>query len=287
MLSDLQASIVEYVSDPRSGGYGRPLEEVARELSSAGQVFTADEIRGWAAAAQRPAREDDPLGGELDEEKREAALEERFREAAEVVPGASEILGLERFRTAAVVTADISGQGPPPEMADVVGKMLDFLVPEIAAAKWVMVVRRISVPAGGNFALWEVGERVRGESRVLRSTTALYDGQGKLVRLLRWTRPIAGLKERKRGLELPIRQARLAVKADLRAVAQRLVQVALEFRPGRHDRLSQKELAELCDRTKQAISHQRGVIAKNVIEATGGRAGFRGRRNLPGKRGRG
>lgn len=282
-LSDLQASIVEYVSDPRAGGYGRPLEEVARELSSAGQVFTADEIRAWAAAAQRPAREDDPLGGEVDDEKREAALEERFREAAEVVPGASEILGLERFRAAAVMTADFAGQGPPPEMAEVVGKMLDFLVPEIAAARWVMVSRRVSVPAGGGFDVWEVGERMRGESRVLRSTTVLYDGKGKLVRLLRWTRPLSGLKERKRCLELPVRQARLAVKADLRAVAQRLVQVALEFRPGRHDRLSQKELAELCDRTKQAISHQRGVIAKNVIEATGGRAGFRGRRNLRGK----
>ena len=131
-----------------------------------------------------------------------------------------------------------------------------------------------------------MGTKVKGESRVLRSTLVLYDEGGALVRLLRWTRPQpGGLRRKKNGTYLRVQRAQLSMKADLRAIAQRLVQVALEFRPGRHDRLSQKELAVLCDRTKQAISHQRGVIAKNVLAATGGRAGFRGRRNLPARGG--
>ena len=97
-LSDLQASIVDYVMDPRSAGYGRPLEDVAAELSGPGQRFTVEEIRVWMGLAPRPGRDEDPLAGELDEEKREIAMEERWREAAEVVPGAAEIIGVDRFR---------------------------------------------------------------------------------------------------------------------------------------------------------------------------------------------
>jgi len=285
-VNDLQGWIVDYVTDPRSAGFGRPLEDVAAELSSPGQRFTAEEIRVWMGLAPRPGRDEDPLAGELDEEKREIAMEERWREAAEVVPGAAEIIGVDRFRGETVdAVAEFSVGGPAPELAEVVGRMLDFLVPEISAERWVVVDRRICVPVGSRFEVWVCGDRVRGEPNVLRSTLVMWDAEGALQRLFRWTRPKGRLVERKGALELPVRQARLACKADLRAVAQRLVQVALEFRPGRHERLSQKELAELCDRTKQAISHQRGVIAKNVLAATGGRAGCRGRRNLRGKGG--
>jgi len=138
VLTDLQASIVDYVSDSRAGGFGRPLEAVAAELSSPGAPISAADIKGWCALAARPARLDDPLGNEMDEDKRAAMLEERWAVAAESVPGAAELIGMDRFRAAAVVSADLSGAGPPPELAEVVGRMLDFLVPEIAAARWMI-----------------------------------------------------------------------------------------------------------------------------------------------------
>lgn len=280
-LTDLQAAIVDYVTDPRGGGFGRPLAEVARELSSGGQVISAEEIEGWCVVAQGRVREKDPLGGEEDPERREAALEERFREAAEVVPGAADLLGMDRFRAAAAEA--VAGSGGAPEVSEVVGKMLDFLVPEIASTEFVCVWGSVSVPVGGYWKVW-TGEPVPGrrESVVMRSTLAVYDKGGALVGLYRWTRPRGRLQVRKRYQMLCVRKMRPVVSADLRAVAQRMVQVALEFRPGQHDAVSQKQLAELCGRTKQAISHQMKRIGERVIEATGGRAGFRRRRNLGG-----
>lgn len=286
-LSDMQSALAEYAA--QQVRRGRALAEVVVELQRGGCAeVSMDALGGWMKLLGKEVEADDPLAGELDEDRRAARLEELYVEAAESVPGAAELLGVDRLRAAVVCSADlggaaiggVAGLAENESMAEVVRKCLDFLVPEIATERYRIVNRLLTVPHGHRWELWVAGDRVRGESLVMRSTIVFYDDAGAMVRMENFTRPRGRVREQNRTRQLPVRQAQLCVQADLRAVAQRLMQVALEFRPGRHERISQKELADLCDRTKQAISHQRGLFAKRVLVATGGRAGFRGRRNL-------
>jgi len=187
-------------------------------------------------------------------------------------------LGLDRLRTAVVCTADLAG--PPEELVEVLAKALDFLVPELLEETVVLKATAVCIPRGGRWEVWDGGVK-----RVVASTLAIYDAAGLLVALKLMTRPRGKAVVRKGSLMLPVKVGKLALRADLRAISQRLLQFAAEFRPGRHKRVSQMELAEACERTKQAISHQRLLLTRKVAAATGGRGGFRGVRNLRGKGG--
>ncbi len=276
-LTDLQAAIVDYVATQGS----RSLDEIAKELSSPGQVITASDIREWMARVDRPSQPIDPLAREHDEDRRAAITEEMYMRAAETVPGASAILGLERFvREAEEPTETISA-----DASTIVVKLLDFLVPEIASARWEITDSSIYLPAGHRVEQWGPPQRRgrnSGDPLVIATTLAIFGPCGRLVRIMHRTR-IRGkafASRKGNGTITAVCTARLVTHADLDAIAQRVLQTAMEFRPGRHEEMSQKDLAAIVGRTKQALSHQMGLIADKVIEATGGRAGFRRRRNV-------
>jgi hypothetical protein len=279
-LSDLEAALAEYALQQVTER-GLTLEEVCDVLVRGGcPDLSVAKLEGWMKVAGQQLVEDDPLDGERDEARRAEKLEVRLAEAAESIPGAADLLGLDRLRAAVVNTADLSG--PSEDMAAVLVKALDFLVPELMVKAVRIVATRVSIPKGGRWEVWD-----GGESRVMVSTLAIFNAEGDLVALKLRMRPRGPAKMRDRALQLPVRAVQLVRRADLRAIAQRILQYAAEFRPGRHARVSQLELADACDRTKQAISHQRRLLTKKVKVSTQGRAGFRGVRNVKGKGGRG
>jgi hypothetical protein len=277
-LSDLEAALAEYAQQ-QVDDHGRALPDVVAELVRGGcKDLTLERLKGWMAVAGRVVVEEDPLENERDEARRAEKLEARLAEAAESIPGAADLLGLDRLRAAVVVSADLDGKES--DMAAVLVRALDFLVPELMAEALVLQETAVCIPRGGRWEVWDGGVR-----QVLASTLAIFNEEGRLVALRLRTRPRGRLKLLKGSQMLPVRTARLVLKADLRAVAQRLVQVAAEFRSGRHGRVTQQELAQACGRTKQAISNQLRLVTNKVRLASGGRGGFRGVRNLRPKRG--
>jgi hypothetical protein len=279
-LSDLEAALAEYAQQ-QVDDHGRALSEVVAELVRGGcKDLTVEGLKGWMAVAGRVVVEEDPLENERDEVRRAEKLEARLAEAAESIPGASDLLGLDRLRAAVVVSADLDGRES--DMAAVLVKALDFLVPELMAEAVVLKETAVCIPKGGRWEVWDGGVR-----QVMASTLAVFDGEGVLVGLRLRTRPRGGIKFYKGSLMLPVRTARLVLKADLRAVSQRILQLAAEFRSGRHGRVTQLELAQACGRTKQAISNQRRLLTNKIKSASGGRGGFRGVRNLRSKGGAG
>jgi len=277
-LSDLEAALAEYAVQ-QTREHGRDVPSVLAELQRGGCAdLSAERLIGWMEIIMRgPVVEEDPLGGEMDEGRRAEKMEARIMQAAESIPGAGDLLGLDRLRAAVEVTADLSGKSTS-EMSDVLVKALDFLVPELMAEAVVLQTSSVCIPQGGRWEVWDGGVR-----RVMASTLAIYNAAGLLVSLRLRTRPRGKCKLRRGSHMLPVRSAKLVLRADLRAIAQRLLQVSAEFRPGRHGQVSQLELASACNRTKQAISHQRIGITNRVKAATAGRGGFRGVRNLNGK----
>lgn len=273
-LSDLEAALAEYAQQ-QVEDHGRSLPEVVTELVRGGCAdLSVEKLEGWMRVAGRVVVEEDPLEGERDEARRAEKLEARLEAAAESIPGAADLLGLERLRAVVDEAAAVSGRGEE-EMMEVLVQALDFLVPELMEEAVVLQETSVCIPQGGRWEVWDGGVR-----RVMASTLAIFDGDGALVSLRLRTRPKARPKVIHGALMLPVRSARLAMRADLRAVSQRLLQLAAEFRADRHGRVSQVEMAAACGRTKQAISNQRKLVLRKIRVASGGRAGFRGVRNL-------
>lgn len=277
-LSDLEAALAEYAQQ-QVEEHSRSLADVVAELVRGGCVgLSVEKLQGWMEVAGRAVvAEEDPFEGELDEVRRAEKMEVRLSEAAESVPGAADLLGLDRLRAAvAAASSDVGRDG---EMGDVLVRALDFLVPELMEERVIIQATTVAIPKNGRWEVWDGGLR-----RVMASTLAIFDVEGQLVGLRLRTRPRGRVLTFKGGQILPVKTARLALKANLRGVAQRILQIAAEFRPERHGRISQLEMAEACDRTKQAISHQRRGVLQRVRVASSGRAGFRGIRNVRGKK---
>jgi hypothetical protein len=249
-------SISQVVADLRAGPRGMP-------------GLTKTELEHWMRVSVPEAVPDDPFGGERDETRRAERLEQRIAKAAETTPGAAELIGIDRF----IQTED------QPElrelMVEIVRRLLDFLVPELVQDEHRYVHTRIALPSGWTWECWDGGSR-----HVLSSALALHNADGHLSRLYLRTRPRGQVFRCTYSTYIPVRYATLAIQADKEGVAQRIIQVAQEFRAERHGRITQSELAHACERTKQAISHQRLLMWNKVQTATGGRANSPGLRNL-------
>ena len=266
--SDLQLAVADYAWR-QVKERGKTVAQVVGDLRSNFPDLTKTRLEGWMHSSAPEAVVDDPFGGERDETRRAERLEQRIAKAAETIPGASDLLGLDRF---------VDAEEEPEQralMVEVVRRLLDFLVPELMQDESCYVNSSIVIPAGWTWECWDEGQK-----RVLSSTLALHNSEGLLERLYLRTRPRGQVYRLGYSTCLPVRYATLVIRADKEGVAQRLIQVAQEFRSSRHGRITQSELAAGCNRTKQAISHQRLLMWDKVQSASGGRANSPGLRNL-------
>ena len=277
-LGDIETAIAEYADSMLRRG--ETLAQIVAYLNGHGLPnLTLKQVAAWLAEFRRHngQRDEDPLGGERDECRRADRMEQAFLKAAETVPGAATLLGMERFANQADEDA-----GPPAErretMREMLARLLDFVVPELVHAKPRYVCTRLAVRPGHRWELWA------DSCRTHASTLAIFDGD-RLVSIHMHTRPRGKVYQRGGSTWLPITRATLVIQADKDGISQRWIQFAQEFRAARHGRLSQKALAMACNRTKQAISHQRGLIWDKVQASTGGRSVSPGLRNIRRQRG--
>jgi len=273
--SDLQLAVADYAWQ-QIKEHGKTLAQVVVALRPSFPDLTKARLECWMHAASPETVADDPFGGERDETRRAERLEQRIIKAAETIPGASDLLGIERF----VQHVHEAEEQPDrrESMVEVIARFLDFLVPELTQGEIRYVNSSMVIPQKWSWQCWD-----DGSNRVLRSTLALHNADGNLVHLCLRTRPRGKPYPDPRGWVstwLPVRRATVVIKADKEGVVQRLIQAAQEFRASRHGRITQTELAAACDRTKQAISHQRLLMWDKVQNATGGRANSPGLRNL-------
>jgi len=266
--SDLQLAVADYAWQ-QIKEHGKTVAQVVVALRPSFPDLTKARLECWMHAASPEAVADDPFGGERDETRRAERLEQRIAKAAETVPGAASLLGIDRF-----VESD---QEPELNalMIETVRHFLDFLVPELVMDKIRYVDSRMAIQNGWTWECWD-----DGSNRVTASALALHDPCGRLTKLRMRTRPQGKPYRSGYSTYLPIRYATVVIRADKQGVEQRLIQVAQEFRANRHGRITQSELAAACERTKQAISHQRLLMWDKVQSATGGRANSPGLRNL-------
>lgn len=271
LLTDIQAAAADYAAQQIRSG--RSPAEVAAELTAGGLCADQDDLANWMRRANEISRtethphqpSDDPSG-----------FEKQLQDAAQSIPGASELLGLGRFgdqlceldnEAAAAGQADFVAR-------EVVARTLDFLVPELLYAGTKRIRTTTSIPNGGGYT-------VLGQTgKTLGSAVAINNARGEMVRLLMHTRPRGKPRRVRRSTILPIHTVTIIMHADPGGIIRRLIQAALEMRPGRHGRMMQIELAPLLGVTKQAVSNQRLEFLGRVTESSQGRAGWRGIRNV-------
>jgi hypothetical protein len=273
-LTDTENAIAEYADSMIRRG--ETLAEIVVYLRSHGlPKLTERQLEDWL---KRPPREsshaEDPFGGERDEIRRAEKMEAKMRQAAESIPGAAEVLGLNAF-------GQVIAENGTEAAQEVLRGFVHFMLDELETAHELLVTTSIAIPKGGRYEVWDYRD-----TRTSRgSTTAVFSAAGDIVRIEHMTRPKRRRPRlRNRTLVLDVRKWTIQFKCDTHAMLQRLIQVILTFLPNRHAPLTQAELAHLMGRTKQAISHQRLLIVDRVIQRTGARAGFHGIRNLRRKR---
>jgi hypothetical protein len=278
-LTDHEAAIAEYADNMlRRGG---TLGEIVIYLRSNGlPKLTERQLEDWLKRPNRePSHTEDPFGGERDEIRRADKMEAKMRQAAETIPGAAEVLGLNAF-------GQVIAENGTEAAQEVLRGFVHFMLDELETAHESLTITSIPIPKGGRYELWDY----HGARTTRASATAIFDASGDIVRIEHMTRPKRPARMKGRGMILDVRKWTMEFKCDTHAMLQRLIQVILTFLPNRHAPLTQAELAHLMGRTKQAISHQRLLIVDRVRERTGARAGFHGIRNLrrkgkPGGRG--
>jgi len=268
-LTDTENAIAEYADSMIRRG--ETLGEIVAYLRSHGlPKLTEKQLEDWL---KRPPREsshaEDPFGGERDEIRRAEKMESKMRQAAETIPGAAEVLGLNAFGQVIEENGTAAAQ-------EVLRGFVHFMLDELETAHESLIVTSIPIPKGGRYELWDFN----GSRCTRGSATAIFSASGDIVRIEHMTRPYRKPRQRKRCVELPVRKWTIQFKCDTHAMLQRLIQVILTFLPNRHAPRTQAELAHLMGRTKQAISHQRLLIVDRVVQRTGARAGFHGIRNL-------
>jgi hypothetical protein len=272
--TDLQLAVADFAW--QQVGKGETVAQIVADLQAGGMItLTRGQLQRWMRECVPEALTEDPFGGERDETRRAERLDQWAIKAAETIPGAAELTGFNRFLELA--------EGEPERyelMREIVTRLLDFFVPELVYSVDHYVNTVIVIPREWTWKVWDDGSR-----RVLNSVLALFDEGGNLAALHMRTRPRGMPYQGKRPHDkystwLRIRRATHRIQADKAGVGQRVIQAAQEFRCSRHGRIPQKALAHACDRTKQAISHQRLLLWDKVQAATGGRAISPGLRNL-------